>query len=198
MKYFYLLPLFFVAGFASSATAAKDPWSLDIHVGKAVLQGDNSDLYKDSLVIQFEADREWKRWLSYGLQFGYTPNHKFEGPGYTSDSKLQIFQLTPELKAGKWMTTSGTTWKRYAVLGAGFYTLRSTDGELRLSAFPTVPGRVNGRTSSYTGMNAGVGLTFKVKEIMAVGLDVRYHKIFAAGDDVNYWVPSLTLTRFFN
>lgn len=183
---------------AGSRLMSDKPWEFNVHVGKAILQSDLGDTYKDSLVIQLSADQELNSWLSYGGQFGYTPNHKFEGNGYTSDTKLQILQLTPELKAGKWETISGTTWKRYAVLGAGFYTVRTTDGELRINALPGFSGRVNGRTSSYLGMNAGVGLAFQVSKFMAIGLDVRYHDIFAAGDDIKYWLPSLTLTRLFN
>jgi hypothetical protein len=199
---------------AATARAEVGHWEVGVQPGYSIFDGYQRHKANNAFSIQAFADYQATESLSTGLELG-TSSHKVEGyltsseinldpnvqrADYTSNTSLQITQITPEIKFGPWFDFGGSDSRKfrwYTKMGAGPYIRHQSAGVLTFTGGfqngSTLQGtqlEIPAATSTFFGMNGGLGISVETFPDVILSVDGRYHDVFAPSHDILYVVIS--------
>jgi hypothetical protein len=167
-----------LAGVLASRVWADAPTAMsgEFYVDPGIaLTGAGASNYKNSFSLDAGYLKSVHQFASVGWEAGYLFGAKFEGDGFTSDTNVKIFHLTPEIKAGPTIPVGGFNLNPFVVGGGGFYWSHQNSGTVTLANGLTAP--VNTFDNYNGGWNIGAGVALSLPGNWSVGIDVRRHEL---------------------
>lgn len=189
-----------LAGVLSGVAFADPPAATgEFYVNPGIaLTGAGAGDYKNSFSLEAGYLKGIHQIAAFGWEAGYLFGSKYEGDNFTSDTRLKILHLAPEIKLGPTFSVSGYEVNAFVLGGGGFYwshqdsgTRTFTDGE---------PPSAIGSYDHYNGgWNIGAGTAVNLPGNWSVGLEVRRHEVVNKhATDFTWVTPALRFALLFS
>jgi hypothetical protein len=187
---------------APQAAVAVAQSVVTLTVGSQAPRGAFGDVAKSGSMAGLGAGYQVTRWLDLGAKFNYFGNSGTHN-GDEVDILMDPGTGRPVIVtlAENWSVTNLGLYARAYVLargrlapylcaGAGTYAIRYSQDVSTASAGTTLGGI---EQASKAGVNAGVGLSYRVLGGTSLGVEALYHRIFTRNVQVNLWTTGVTI-----
>src|SRR5579872_1698007 len=129
-----------LAGLLGSRALADQPAGAagEFYVNPGIaLTGAGASNYKNSFSLDAGYLKGVHQIASIGWEAGYLFGSKFEGDGFTSDTSVKIFHLTPEIKVGPTFDMANYKVNTFVIGGGGFYWSHQNSGMMTFASGAT-------------------------------------------------------------
>jgi opacity protein-like surface antigen len=188
-----------LAGVLSGVAFADPPAATgEFYVNPGIaLTGAGAGDYKNSFSLEAGYLKGIHQIASFGWEAGYLFGSKFEGDNFTSDTRVKILHLSPEIKVGPTFSVAGFEINPFVLGGGGFYWSHQNSGTVTANSGGSAA--IDSYDHYNGGWNIGGGASVNLPGNWSVGLEVRRHEIVNKhGTDFTWVTPALRLALLFS